>query len=682
MSSRILLFAAVLALFTACAPSQSQAPQAYYVATDGNDQWSGKLAAPNASRSDGPFATVARARDAIRELKREGGGLKAPVAVYLRQGTYFLPEPLVLTPQDSGTEECPITYAAYQNEKAVISGGVAISGWQTAELNGHRAWAAKLPAVSSGQWYFKQLFVNGERRPRSRLPREGLYRFAALLQRPRDIMWNQGQRAMAYAGNDLRPWRNLSDVEIIAVHFWIEEHLPIASVEPASNIVTFTRPSLFRLTAEQNPTPASYFIENVMEAVETPGQWYLDRASGTLYYLPAPGETPEATPVVAPRLTTVILFEGSASQPVAHINLRGLSVMHNQWDLPPDTASYKQAAVNVPAAILWQGAQQCSIRNCAITHVGTYAVELGDGCSGNNIVGNEMSDLGAGGVKLDSGSDSTVVSDNDIADGGHIFASAVGVWVGNSGHNEVSHNLIHRFYYTGISVGWTWNYTATATRDNRIEYNHIHHLGRGLLDDLGGIYTLGVQPGTVLRNNFIHDVWSASGKGRGIYLDQGSSNILIENNVVLRTDDAAIIQNYGRDDQIQNNIFGFGKQCQIRRAQTKGPEGRPSFTFERNIFYFTDGELLSGKWGDGNYAFDYNVYFNAAGRPITFAGQSFAQWQGAGMDLHSVIADPRLADPAKNDVTLEPGSPALSLGFKQIDLSQVGPRPGSAVAPR
>ena len=669
---RAVIAAVLLCMLAAVASCQQQTGTVLYVATNGNDQWSGKLAAPNAEGSDGPFATIPRARDAIRELKSSGGGLREPVTVYLRGGTYFLSEPVVFAGEDSGTTESPITYTAYEKEKAVLSGGVAIAGWRSAELNGRQAWAAQLPAVAGGQWYFKQLFVNGARRPRSRLPREGTYRFGALLQPPRDIKWNQGQKAMLYAGRDIRPWRNLSDVEIIAVHFWIEEHLPIANVDASSNIVTFTRPSLFRMTAEQNPTPASYFIENVMEAVDTPGQWYLDRGSGTLYYLPQPGETPEATQVVAPRLTTIIHFKGSASQPVAHISLRGLSVMHNQWDLPPDTASYKQAAVNVPAAILFQGAQQCSIRNCAITHIGTYAVELRDGCSGNSIVGNEISDLGAGGVKLHFRSERTVVSDNHIFDGGRIFISAVGVWVGNSAHNEVSHNLIHHFYYTGVSVGWTWGYRATPTQDNHIEYNIIHHIGLGMLDDLGGIYTLGVQPGTVLRNNFIRDVSSASNRGRGIYLDEGSSGILVENNIVLRTDDAAIIQNYGRDAQIQNNIFCLGKVCQIKRGQYKG-EGQ-SFNFQRNIFYYTDGDMLGGQWGDGNYAFDYNVYYNAGGRPVTFAGDSFNGWQGSGMDQHGVVADPRLSGLSEDKPTLGADSPALSLGFKPIDVSQMGPR--------
>jgi hypothetical protein len=676
MTPRILIVGALVCLPTACAPSQPQAAEAFYVATDGNDQWSGRLAAPNASHSDGPFATVTRARDAIRELKRQAGGLSGPVTVHIRQGTYFLTEPLVLTPQDSGTSECPVTYAAYRNEKPVVSGGAAITDWQAAQANGHPAWAAHLPAVEQGAWYFRQLFVNNERRPRPRLPKEGLYRFAGLLQQPGSIPWDQGQDRAVFANDDLRAWPNLDDVEVVALHFWVDSRLPVTEVDEFSHVVTFARPSVYRLTDGQTPQGARFYVENVFDAFDTPGQWYLERKSGTLYYLPQEGESPQTAQVVAPRLAQLIRFEGDPDKGewVEHVHLQGLGLMHSEWTLPANTAGSIQASVLVPGAVVWQGARSCSMRGCTVAHVGSYGIELGAGCDGNAIVGNTICDLGAGGVKIGPGSAHTVLSDNEIYDGGYLFPSAVGVWVGDSGHNEVSHNEVHRFYYTGISVGWVWGYKKSNAVDNHIEYNHIHHIGRGWLSDLGGIYTLGASPGTVLRNNLIHDCWSANGRGRGIYLDEGSSGILVENNVVLRTDDAAIIQNYGRDDQIQNNIFGCGKLCQIRRAQVKGLEGHPSFTFERNIFYFTDGELLGGKWGDGNYAFDDNVYFNAAGRPITFGGQSFAQWQGSGMDLHSVIADPRLADPANNDVTLRPGSPALSLGFKPIDLSQVGPR--------
>src|SRR5262249_36934707 len=146
-------------------------PDRYFVATSGNDAWSGRLPAPNADRSDGPFATPRRARDAIRALKHAAGGaLSAPVVVAIRAGRYQLAEPLVLGPEDSGSKQFPITYTAYEHETPVLSGGRAIGGWAEGSLAGRPCWIADVPTVRDGKWLFHQLWVGGERRPRARHP--------------------------------------------------------------------------------------------------------------------------------------------------------------------------------------------------------------------------------------------------------------------------------------------------------------------------------------------------------------------------------------------------------------------------------------------------------------------------------------------------------------------------------
>jgi parallel beta-helix repeat protein len=669
-------------------------PVVLYVAPDGDDAWSGARPDPNAEHTDGPFATIARARDAIRELKRAQGGLKRPVRVSIRAGTYFLPEPLVLSAEDSGTEQCPITYAAHEGEKPVISGGARIIGWRRTEVNGRAAWAAHVPAVANREWYFRQLWLNDERRPRPRLPKEGFYRFEGLVDAGPETPWNEGQKRARYAPGDLRDWRNIGDVEVVAFHLWVDSHLPIAALDESERIVTFTGPSIFRLTEDFASGGARYWVENVFEALDTPGQWYLDRGTATVYYLPKPGEEPDRVSVIAPRLGQVLRFEGEVEQQrwIEHVRLEGLAFMHTEWDLPAGQAGAAQAAVTVPGAIVWQGARNCAVRDCTIAHVGNYAVELSAGCRDNTISGNAMFDLGAGGVKVGHGTSHTLVSDNEIGDGGHVFHAAVGVWIGNSGHNQVIHNHIHDLDYTGVSVGWTWGYGASDAVENRVEFNHIHHVGRGMLSDLGGIYTLGISPGTVLRHNLIHDSWSATYGGWGIYLDEGSSEIVVEDNVVYRTKTGGFHQHYGRENVIRNNIFALGKEMQVTRSRE---EEHRSFSFERNIVYWTEGELLSGTWKNGNFFFDYNLYCHAdesgesppteegqARRlayqegclPVTFAGASLDQWRARGMDVHSLIADPRFRDPAHDDFTLTEDSPAFSLGFHAIDISQVGPR--------
>jgi parallel beta-helix repeat protein len=651
------------------------APRVFYVARNGNDSWRGTIPAPNAEGTNGPFATLTRARDAVRALKKRQGGLKQPVMVYVREGTYFLSEPLVLTAEDSGTRACPVTYAAYENEKPVLSGGQRITGWKKARVNGKDAWTARLPMSKKGEWYFHQLFVNDERRPRTRLPGEGFFRVAGLVDVAPDAPWNQGQDRFQFAYDDLKPWKNLNDVEIVTLSLWVESRMPIASVDPDKRLVALAKKSVFHLKDDHGTAGARYYVENVFEALDTPGQWYLDKPTGTLYYLPKQGESPRRCRIIAPRLQQVICFEGDAekNQWVEQVRLQGLSFMHSEWQLPPQSAGASQAAVIVPGAIYWQGARNCTLRDCTIAHIGNYAVELAGGCERNTIAQNAMHDLGAGGVKVGHGTKRTTVRDNDIGDAGHIFHSAVGVWVGNSGHNQVIYNHIHDLYYTGISVGWTWGYGPSEAVNNRIEYNHIHHVGRGMLSDLGGIYTLGVSPGTVLAHNLIHDSWSNTYGGWGIYLDEGSSHILVENNIVLRTKTGGFHQHYGRENIIRNNIFAFGKEVQITRTRE---EDHISFFFQRNIVYFNEGPLLGSNWKNGQYWLDSNLYFDASGSPITFAGKSLEEWQASGQDVHSLIADPKFKDPACGDFSLAPDSPAFSLGFQPIDLSRVGPRPG------
>jgi parallel beta-helix repeat protein len=658
------------------AAAQHRSPVVFYVAPEGDDRWSGTLPAANAQRGDGPFATVQRARDAIRRLKRRARGLEHPVTVHLREGIHFLGQPLVLTAQDSGTAECPITYAAYPGERPVLSGGRPIADWRRTRINGRPAWAADLPEVAQGEWYFRQLFVNDDRRPRTRLPREGFYRFTGLPNPPEETPSWQGQTEAPFAPGDLRRWRNLRDVEITALHQWMDSHLPIARVNEQRRIVTFACPSIRRLTEKRDlSTTARYYVQNVREALDTPGQWYLDRRRGTLYYLPPPGEDPRRACVVAPRLAQAVRFEGDARRQrwVEYVELRGLTFSHTEWSLPPESAGFNQAAFGVPGAVVMEGARRCALRECTVAHIGNYAVEVGAGCEGNAIERCAMFDLGAGGVKLGPGSARTTVADCDIGDGGHIFHAAIGVWVGDSGHNRVIHNHVHGLDYTGISVGWTWGYGSSAAVANRIEHNHIHDIGRGMLSDLGSIYMLGVSPGTVVRHNLIHDCFSATDGGWGIYLDEGSSRIVVEGNLVFRTKSGGFHQHYGRDNIIRNNIFALGKEMQVTRSRE---EEHHSFTFERNIVYWNQGDLLASFWKNGNFALDHNVYYDASGRPFTFDGLSLEQWRERGFDAHSLIADPKFADPAKGDFALADDSPAFALGFQRIDLSAVGPRGG------
>lgn len=394
----VLAAALMISAITAIAAAFNPDPQhtiVYYVSTGGNDAWSGTIASPNAGHSDGPMRTVAAARDAIRQL-RVKGPLEKPVLVYIRGGVYFLTAPLVFSPQDSGTPTSPIVYAAYPGETPVLSGGREIRGWAPAAAEeisrgsgqdfaaDRRAtilkWRAELPEVKERKWYFHQLFVNGQRRQRARTPNQG-YFFAE-----GEITAEDPARLKFHEG-DIRPsWAQDGDVELVILSTWEEYRMFIKSVDASARVAT--------LSTKRNPFGAEknarYWVENTVEALDTPGEWFLDRTEGKLLYLPLPGEDIQQSGVIASNLPQLVRFEGNAEahQLVHNITLRNLIFSHTDWSVPPIGYVDVQAAYDIPAAVEMAGASNCSIEKCLFTHVGQYAIEIHRGSKKVRISGN------------------------------------------------------------------------------------------------------------------------------------------------------------------------------------------------------------------------------------------------------------------------------------------------------
>jgi hypothetical protein len=667
-------------VFASMLSGKSAAAQAdIYVSTSGKDEWSGHLTEPTKDGKDGPVASVEQAKRRVAELRRREPQRDRPVVVSIRGGAYYLGQPLKFGPEDSGTENSPTIYEAFADEAPVLSGGVRITGWQ---LTGEGNWRTTLEEVRSGQWSFAQLFVDDQRRYRPRLPERGYYHIAEQL----------GRAQFGFADNDIRvEWGNLDDVEVLAFHEWAAARMRIRSVIAAEHRVVFTNPS-WRAFEQGH----RYLVDNVREALREPGQWYLDRSLGQLTYIPNAGEQPDRAVVIAPRLEQVVVLRGDLTSKrwVQHVQFRGLTFAHANWTLPTTGQDFPQAEIGLSAAVDVIGARDIRFERCAVRHVGGYGIAFGSGSRNNRLESCELIDLGGGGVKIGHAGKGTwdsirqlpndpemlvshhVVRNCLIAHGGRLHPAGNGIWIGQSSYNTVEHNDIFDFYQIGISVGWTWGYGPSGAHHNDIAFNHVHTIGQGVTSDMGAIYTLGIQPGTVVRNNRIHDVQSFSYGGWGLYADEGSSSIVIEQNLVHHTKSGGFYQHYGKENRIQNNIFAYSAEFQLEVTR---PEPHVSFYFERNIVYWdNDSPLMRGcRSGSApcevNFRFDHNTYWNAAGKPPVFPGNlKLDQWREWGQDQHSLVADPLFVDAENSDFRLNTNSPALQAGFQPFDVMKAG----------
>ncbi|HTJ79097.1 MAG TPA: right-handed parallel beta-helix repeat-containing protein [Rariglobus sp.] len=682
---RLLLVFGVM--FAACPVLQAGEMVFLHVSPDGDDHWSGHARTPNSTRTDGPLATLAGARDSIRNLPSP----HPPVTVLIAAGTYPLTQPFTLEPVDSGRPDAPVLYeAGDENIRPHISGGRRISGW-TIEKDG--TWITHIPDVATGKWWFEQLWINGRRATRARTPDTGFDRLIDVSEAPFDTseepVKSGEKRVLKHARQTLRidpalisrlPTGDaaaLRDVQIIIFHKWDVTRRFLTGIDPVTSSIEITGPGMQpwnRLGKDSR-----FYLENYPAALDAPGEWFLSR-DGTLRYRPLSGEDCLSVEAIAPVAEQLLVLHGdpSAGRFVEHVTFKDLVFEHAGRVTPAGGLGPAQAAVDLDAAILADGARHVRIENCEVAHADAYALWMRRGCQAATVNHCYLHDLGGGGIRIGetrippAPADRTggiTVDNTIIRDDGRTYAAAVGIWIGQSSDNHITHNSLSYLTYTGISLGWTWGYGASAATGNLIARNDIHHIGDGRLSDLGGIYTLGISPGTVLSGNVIHDIDRADYGGWGIYFDEGSTDILAENNLVYRARSGGFHQHYGRENRVRNNIFAFGSDAELRCTRA---EPHLSFTFERNILYWADGPLVGGNWAKANLKLGHNVYYNTHGQPVDFSGKTLSELQQAGQDEGSMSVDPLFRNPTDGDFTLSPKSPALKLGFVPLEPETAG----------
>lgn len=605
-------------------------------------------------------------------------------------------------------------------EKATVSGGTRISGWRD---EGNGVWSADVPAVREGKWYFEQLFVNSRRAIRARWPkaqtdwRPGTNRTDLLVaENAKQTLFTNAakqvcceNRIFAKPGDvDVLtkvPKDELKYASLMVMHQWEFTRRAILGYDTATHsIVTYGLPQTPWCPWNKG---SFYYVENVRSAFTDPGEWFLDARGGKVYYRPLKGEKIATSFIEAPRngMAQLLLMNACCDVQFDNITFACSDSPRRQSDMnspatfaalgttleQPGPTQYKgaQASANCEAAVMADGISNCIFTNCCFTHTGEYGLWIRRECSSNRVERCLFDDTGAGGIRLgipcsERFSRFNTIRNCRILRGGRFHPSAIGIWVGDAQDSLITHNHIKDYYYSGISIGWSWSIDGHAFR-NVISWNLIEDIGQRMLFDFGGIYTLGLQTGTRIEHNVMRNMDAAAQGGRGLYMDQGSSGITATCNLVEHTFDSLFCFHYGRDNVVSNNIFAFAEHFHAADIGVVMPYR--VFDFVNNIVYWDSDasrgfniygyrDLGQPRRPDALF-FDRNIWWCTKGAPV-FGDNSrkevmtFREWQTIGHDLHSVIEDPHFKNPRAGDYRFTSEKTIRKTGFEPFDNSAAG----------
>lgn len=521
-----------------------------YVSPSGDDK--------NPGTNSRPFRTIEKARETLRSVNSK---MTRNITVYLHGGTYLIDQTIRFDDADSGNNGFDVIYKNYPNETPNISGGRRITGWQ---LDSAGRWKASTEINN-----FRQLYVNGTRATRAR---GGLLAGAELF----------GGDGYKTSNAEMAEWKNQSDIEFYYDNQWDRTICKVSSVkrdEAGNTIISMLQP-YFTLAKLKDGKQAKLptHIENALELLDEPGEWYLDRSSHTVYYMPRAGENLKTTEIIVPVVEKLVELQGSLDHPVHNVVFEGLTFSYAGWLKPSEIgladvqanfiidpknliarpgsfiANLHNQNVKSPSNIILHAAKSIRFQRCVFTKLGGAGLDIEFGSQNNLIQGCHFYDISGSGIQIGDVIDhhpddvraivkNNRIDNNYIHDVANEYLSGVGVFAGYTDSTYISHNEISQLPYSGISLGWGWgeedqggsiyyqpfNYQEpTPAKNNIVENNHIHHINT-LFWDGAGVYTLGNMPGTVIRGNLIHDNLGWPG---GIYFDEGSGFIEATGNIV------------------------------------------------------------------------------------------------------------------------------------------------------
>jgi hypothetical protein len=643
------------------------AAPAVVVAPNGDDQANG---GPQA-----PLKTLGGALARARQLRTQGE--VGEIRVEIRSGAYVLAEPLALTPADS-----ELTFAAAPGARVTVTSGQAVTGWT--KWRGD-VWQAPLPAaVDPSKGRIRSLFYEGKAQPRSREPNpeNGDWRYTGWLFV--DQPASDGDRRSFTANlRDVPPVASPQNVEvdIFPWHGWNNSVVGLAAMDVASGRIDLTADVSYHLS------PGNRFrLENAPEWIDQLGEWAVDPAARVVYFR-APvsglakvfGGSKPSKPVLVPALPTLVQLQGDATtaQPVRNVSFIGLEF----------TCSLPGSAVVLDTV------RECRFESCTFRDLGGTAIEFKNANRGNIINQCTFARLGASGVTMFPGTTGhctdNVISHNLFHDLGMVDRHVAAVYAGTSNGNLIAHNLIH--HMPRYAISFKHGFGRNIVEWNEIRWTNLE------TNDTGAIESWQWEPrqapeydrGNVIRHNLIADTvgLKASPGGRlvaptfnwGIYMDDYSSRNEIVGNLIVRTVLGGICLHGGWENLCQYNISVDGTTAAVYYNNIKGRmQGNRVLN---NIFYNRDQGPrihLGGNTPEQIATHDFNLYWpqpTVQGLAnVTKGEEPWQAWRGRGYDTHSEVVDPDFVNPAVDDFRLRPDSPALRLGFRATDFSEVGLR--------
>ena len=635
--------AALLTSLTTPTPASAATQVTYYVAPDGNDANAGTITAP--------FKTLQHARDVVRTVN---SNMTGDINVYLRGGNYPVNSTINLTSTDSGTNGHHVVYAAYQNEKPVLNGGVQVTGWTQHSGN---IWKAPLNRDNK----LRAIYVNGKRAHMASktINSAGCYGTYTVTAGQAPWAWESGSQCdgAKYSLSDLPAVAsNQDDVEIKSATTWTTAIVGVRQIttssDGANRVALFQQPGAAIAQGPPNGNfnaGGTHTFMNAYEFLDQPGEFYFDKTNHTLYYYKSSSEDMTSAQVFAPNnLSTLIKIAGTSTTDHArNITFSGLTVEHSDWNLVNVAGSvfrqgqqgnaistvyakknfhaYTYRNVDLPPGIIQiENADGISLLRNTVQHTGADGINMVNDVTDSQLTGNITNDIAGSAitvghpqhvyigdytstnnekypVNVEGVCKNISITDNYLYDSAVLFqgSSAVSAYFTDS--LSVRHNRIEKSPWAGITLGWGWwNFDGssnsirpgvpTITAKNNTISYNQIVDTMQVLGDSAPIYDLGSQPGTEISNNYIQGV--PAGHKYGLHPDEGSAYINFHDNVLDLDPNVAFAINSGT----------WGKQHDLSITNTYGTVNKindknvPNSTIE-DVRAYADGVWPSQAYG-------------------------------------------------------------------------------------